>query len=247
MRELITQNLSKTIDPKVVDDLLSSYERMVAKNKKGDIEGCLSIAGKFVENALRAIEFLRTGKTLSEIKSAITTVKEIEKDQKLPESIRLLIPRISIAMIYDVRSKRGAVHVKEIDPRSIDAALSVQAASWIVAEFLRLFHSDQEVAIAEAMSTLMRVNIPFIENLGGERVVTATVECGVELLLLLAESQPNGLDRAALGQSAKYSPSSITTSLQRLERKRLVHKTRDNKYHITGPGEQYLADQLTPS
>jgi hypothetical protein len=50
-------------------------------------------------------------------------------------------------MIYDVRSKRGAVHVKEIDPRYIDVELSAMAASWILAEFIRLYHSDDEASV----------------------------------------------------------------------------------------------------
>ena len=50
-----------------------------------------------------------------------------------------MVPRIALAMIYDIRSKRGAVHVKEIDPRHIDVDLAVKAASWIMAELVRVY------------------------------------------------------------------------------------------------------------
>ena len=52
------------------------------------------------------------------------------------------MPRVAQAMVYEVRSKRSAVHVKEIGPRTIDAALCVQAASRVMAELLRLYHVD---------------------------------------------------------------------------------------------------------
>jgi hypothetical protein len=154
MRDLIITNLSSAIDPQVVTALLGSYEKLTARFRKGDLDGSLAEAGKFVEHTLRALEFIRTGVTPKEIKAPQQTVKEIEKAQNLPEGLRLLIPRIAHSMIYDVRSKRGAIHVKEIDPRRIDAALSVQAASWVIAEFLRQYHAGDEVAVEQAWQTL---------------------------------------------------------------------------------------------
>ena len=76
-------------------------------------------------------------------------------------------------MVYEVRSKRGAVHVKEIDPRTIDAALCVQPASRVMAELLRLYHVDGEADVTEAMAALMRSHIPLVEAFGDETVVTA--------------------------------------------------------------------------
>jgi hypothetical protein len=123
-------------------------------------------ATPFVEHTLRAIEFIRTGTAPNEIKSAQQTVKDIEKDTGLPQGLRLLVPRIAHSMIYDVRSKRGAIHVKEIDPRGIDAALSVQAASWVIAELLRLYHSDDEATVTVALQSLMRPHIPLVALFG---------------------------------------------------------------------------------
>jgi DNA-binding transcriptional ArsR family regulator len=244
MRDLILKNLSLAIDPKVVIALLASYENLTARVRRGDLDAALGEGGKFVEHTLRAVEFIRTGVAPPEIKAPHQTVKDIEKDTKLPEGLRLLIPRIAHAMIYDIRSKRGAIHVKEIDPRAIDAALCVQAASWVIAEFLRQYHSDDESAVSLAMETLMRPHVPFIERFGDEHVVTRKVPCDVELLLLLSREASQGLDRRALGQSSKYPPPTVTRTLQRLGDARHVHRTRDGQYHITGAGDEYMADQL---
>jgi hypothetical protein len=234
MREAIVADLSTAIDAKVSSAIVDTYVRLVAEYRKGDIEGCLGAAGKFVEHTLRGIEFIRTGVAPAEIKSASATIKEIEKDTRLPEPIRLLIPRVAYAMIYDIRSKRGAVHVKEIDPRNIDAALSVQAASWVISEFLRLFHSSSEEVVAETIAALMRGYVPFVEEFGDEIIVTKQVPCDVELLLLLATTAGNGMDRRTIGQSSKYSPPAITKALGRMTVARYVHKTKDGNYHITG-------------
>lgn len=147
-------------------------------------------------------------------------------------------------MIYEIRSKRGAVHVKEIDPREIDAALCVQAASWVLAELLRLYHVDSEAAVSEAMASLMRVEMPLIETFGEEVVVTAKVSCPIELLLLIGHCAPLGIDRKALGLSSKNTASTISKTLQRLSGDRLIHKTADGRLHITGPGERHLAKAI---
>jgi hypothetical protein len=244
MRDTIIKNLSTAIDPKVVVAIVDTYESMVSSFRRGDLDGCLTSSGKFVEHALRAVEYIRTGNAPPEIKTPAATVRQIENDVILSDSLRFLIPRVAWAMVYEIRSKRGAVHVKEIDPRHIDASLSVQAASWVIAEFLRLYHSGDERGVAEAMTELMRGDIPFVETFGGERVVTQKVPCNVELLLLLAGAK-DGMDRKALGQSSKYAPPRVTVALQGLVEDRLVHKTRgDGRYHVTGTGERFLAEQL---
>ncbi|ABQ35706.1 hypothetical protein [Bradyrhizobium sp. BTAi1] len=247
MRDLILRNLAAAIEPKLLADLLTNYENLVARAQRGDLDGALAASGKFVEHTLRTVEFIRSGTAPPEIKSALQTVKDIEKDGALPEGLRLLVPRIAHSMIYDVRSKRGAIHVKEVDPRAIDVALSVQAASWVVAELLRQFHSDDEASVNLALQNLMRPHIPFIEQFGDEFVVTRKVSADCELLLLLARVGPVGLDRTALGQAAKLPPPTVTRTLTRLEDARHIHKARDGNYHITGPGEQHLHSLINGS
>lgn len=245
MRALIQKNLSSKIDAAVVAAVLDTYQKMVAERRKGAVEECLMQAGKFVEHALRAVEFIRTGSAPAEIKHPSDTIKAIEKDKGLPDSLRVLIPKVAHSMVYEIRSKRGAVHVKEIDPREIDASLCVQAASWVIAEMLRLYHVDSEAAVAEAMTVLMRAEMPLIETLGDEVVVTAKVPCPVELLLLIGRCAPAGIDRKALGLSSKNGSSTVSKTLQRLGADRLIHRTADGHFHITGPGEHHLTKAIS--
>jgi hypothetical protein len=244
MRDLIVTNLSAHIEPKLVQDLLKSYEELVAKQKEGDLEAALTKAGRFVEHVFRIIEYLRTGSAPLEIKSVAKTMQQIENDTSLAESLRILIPRAAYGLIYDLRSKRNAVHVKEIDPTGIDIFLTVAGASWIMAEFLRLYHVADEAGISDAMLTLTRTSLPFIESIGDEVFVSRPVAVRYELLLLLAHAKPAGLSRTELGNTAKCSQPSVTKGLKELMDKRYVHLSSANRYFITSNGERALEEWI---
>lgn len=242
MRDQIINDLSAHVDKTVISNLVSAYEELVSRYRGGNVEGCLVVAGKFVEHTFRALEYLRTGTAPAEVKSPAAIARTLEAEKSLSESVRQLIPRVALGMIYDIRSKRGAVHVKGIDPRYIDAALAVHAASWVFAEFLRLYHNSAEDVVAHAMQALMHGHIPFVETFGDEVAVTRQVSCEDEILLLLTKAEPDGLDRRGLGQASKYSSSVVTRALQRLDRRRrFVHKMASGQYRITGPGQKQIS------
>lgn len=245
MREQIIDDLSSHLDRNAVTSLIEAYVELVAKHRGGDLEGALMKAGRFVEHALRVIEAKRTGIVPPEIKSVASTIKAIENDVALPESLRLLVPRVLYGMVYNIRSKRDAVHVKEVDPRSIDVAMAVSAASWTIAELLRMYHVSDEKAVASRMLALTRTSIPFIESLDGETFVGRKVKPTIELLLLLAHASPNGMTRKALGDSAKCNQPAVTRGLQALDAERFVHQSVSGCYFITGGGEAHLAMQLS--
>lgn len=243
MRAVIITSLSTGLNAKVAEDVVDTFLKMVADYRKGDVDACLTATGRFVDHTLRAIEFVRTGSTPSEIKSVAQTVTDIRKDNSLSDELRYLIPGIASA-IYDIRSKRGVVHVKEIDPRNIDAALCVTNASWIIAELLRLYHDQDEKKIAEVMQTLMRRQVPLIEQLGPDAAVTTVVSADLEVLLLLRTVLPGGLTRKELGVSARCSAVDVTRATQKLSERRFILKTSDGVFRLTGPGEHHLADEL---
>ncbi len=244
MRSQIIEDLSSEIDPTIANLLVESYEELVSEHRSGNLEAALTKAGRFVENTLRAIVYIRSGVVVTEIKSVQTTIRQIENDTNLPESLRILIPRVVFGMMYDLRSKRDAVHVKEIDPRRIDTFLCVSAASWVIAELLRLYHSSQESAVASCMSALSRTSIPYIESIEGETFVGQHVPAGIEILLLLANASPEGMTRTAIGLAAKCSQPSVTKSLKLHLANRHVHRAVSDAYFITSGGEQRLAAWL---
>jgi hypothetical protein len=224
--------------------MVAAHDKLFGEFRKGDAEAALNAAGKFVEHVLRAIEHVRTVAAPNEIKSVAGTIKAIEADGSLPESLRVLVPRIASAMLFDVRSKRGAAHVKEISPRHIDASLAAQAAGWILAEFVRLYHAADEKAVREAMAALVQYDVPLIEKLEDEIVITTPLHPETEVLLMVSASEPDGIDRKGLGSRVKHSAVAVTRAVQKLEARRHIHKTKAGAFHITGPGERNLVEQL---
>lgn len=247
MRDQIICDLSNHLDGAAVTSLVEAYEELIAKQRSGDLQGALLKAGRFVEHAICVIEGKRTGSVPTEIKSVAATIRAIENDVTIPEPLRLLIPHVLQAMIYTLRSKRDAVHVKEIDPRSIDIMMAVSAASWVIAELLRMYHVSDEATVGQRMLALTRTSIPFIETLDGETFVGRKVKPSIELLLLLAHASPGGLTRKALGISVKCSQPAVTRSLQSLASDRFVHQSASGSYYITSNGEAHLAEQLQSS
>jgi hypothetical protein len=244
VRNDVERNLASKIDSRVVTDILSAYEGLIQKHRALDAEAALTRAGKFVEHVFRALEFIRTGIAPAEIKSPAQTAKLLEGDTSLPESIRMLIPRIALAMVYDVRSKRGAVHVKEIDPRGIDVDLSAKAASWIVAELIRLYHIDDEDSVRLEMTALTRATFPLLESIDGEDFVSKKVPPRVEIQLLLGRKGGEGATRTRLGKMAKCDAPRVTEAIKSLLKDRLIHKTEKDIYYLTGTGEADLMKWL---
>lgn len=244
MRDQIINDLSTQFERSAVVSLIEAYEELITKHRSGDLEGALTKAGRFVEHALRIIESKRTGSLPSEIKSVSETIRTLEKDTSLPESLKILIPRALYGMIYNIRSKRDAVHVKEIDPSGIDVAMAVSAASWVIAELLRMYHTSDEALVAQRMLALTRASIPFIEAIEGEAFVGRKVSPKVELLLLLANSSSAGMTRKEVGLRAKCSAPAVTKGLQALDDERFIHLANSQKYFITSGGEKHLADEL---
>lgn len=244
MRDQIIKDLSTHLDGATVVSVIETYEELIAKHRSGDLEGALTKAGRFVEHVLRLIEAKSKGLVPVEIKSVAATIRALENDPTLPEPLRLLIPRVLYGMIYNLRSKRDAVHVKEIDPTSIDVAMSVGGASWVIAELLRMYHVSNEEIVTQCMLALTRTSIPFVEALGGETFVGRKVKPAVELLLLLSHASPNGMTRKALGTSAKCGPPAVTKGLQALHAERFVHQSASGSYFITSSGEAHLAERL---
>jgi len=245
MRDAVERSLQGKLDATIVSDLLDAYEKLVAEAHLADHASALMHAGRFVEHSLRAIEFIRSGKVPTEIKSVSAEIRKFENDVSLNDSLRYLIPRAAYGMIYDIRSKRNAVHVNEIDPSSIDAALAIATAGWILSEFLRLYHNAPEKEIKQLLATLSRGRVPLIEVIEDEALVTSKVPVNVELLLLLTHASPKGLTRTDLGRLAKCSASSVTRGLRSLTDERLVHLSRENRHIATGAGEAYLAEWLS--
>lgn len=249
MKDRIRASLNKKIDARLTDDLVESYEQVKDAHIRGNNEIALSKAGKFVENVFRVLKFLKSNQILKEVKlHQFNDISEelLKADGKMfPESIRILIPRIAVSMIYEPRSKLGAVHVKEINPDFIDGKLVVGACDWIMAEFLRLYHTRDAEKVEELIQQVVKDYIPVIMKIREEIFIDAQVECREEILIRLSDAV-NGLARTELGTAMKhhFSPTAITLALQKLSDERGVFLTSDGKYIISDSARKTVAKRI---
>ena len=247
MSELKTKvvlELSARFPSDLVDALVSSYEKVVVEFRKGAWDETLWKAGKFTENVFRLLCCVVHGKAPSEVSNIRELKKELEDlpSDIYPDSVRLLIPRIASAMIYDPRSKKGAVHVKPVDPDYMDATLVVSACDWVLAELIRLYHTKEPKEIQDIIRSIVARKVPFVERHGEEVFVVVPLGAEDEILLLLLDNR-DGFNRSDIGKSIGifYAPPRVTEALHALQEKRFIVPTSDGRYVITGPGESHIS------
>lgn len=250
MKDLIIQILSEKIDKDLVNDLVESYVAVKDSYIQGDHEGALSKSGKFVENVFRVLKYIKSNRILKEIKQHefIEISEELKNadGSKYSESIRILIPRISLSLIYEPRSKLGAIHVKEINPDFIDGKLTVGACDWIMAELLRLYHTRNPKKVNELIQQIVKEFVPIIQIVGDEKFVTAKLGCREEILVRLSDAE-NGCTRTEIGQSMKqhFSPQNVSMTLKTLIKNREVFLTKDGRYVISDPARAKIKNLIT--
>lgn len=246
LKATVIEELSKKIPLELIEDLTSSYERILIEYRKGRWEETLWKAGKFAKNTFRVLAFLLTSNVDKETPSFKEIKEKLERtpSEQLPESVRILIPRIASSLIYDPRSKRAAVHVKEINPDYMDANLVLSSCSWVLAEFVRLYHTSNPQKIVEIVNELVQRKVPFIEIHRGKTFVTKPIDCQSEILLLL--NSLSELSRKEIGETLGryYTQGRITQSLQELESKRYILKI-NGEYILSGQGEGLLNRELS--
>jgi len=246
-RELIISELSSKLPPELVKDLISSYDTTLTEFRKGAWAETLWKAGKFAENVFRVLYFIVYSRVIAEVPQMNDLREKLEElhREKFSESVRILIPRITSSMIYDPRSKRGAVHVKPVDPDYLDSTLAVSAANWVLAELLQTYHAGDSSEVRNVIESIITRKVPFVEKHGNSSFVTVHLGAEDEILMLLLDRR-TGMDRVTIGRSMSnvYTPGRITQSLQSLVKKRLIVKV-DNLYVMTAPGESRISQVIS--
>ncbi len=250
LRTKLVTELSSKFPAQLVEDLIASYEKVLIEYRKAAWDETLWKAGKFVENVFRLLYFVLHSQVLEQVPNMNDLKKELEQApaSQLQDSIRILIPRIATAMIYDPRSKKGAVHVKPIDPDYLDATLAVSACDWVLAEILRMYHTQETEELMQIIRTILMRKVPFVEKHGGQSFVTVPLGNAEDEVLVLLLDNKDGMNRKSIGKSLEstYTVGRPTQALKELIKKRYVVLRPDDKnYVITGPGESYISGVLS--
>src|SRR6266704_4255579 len=144
MRATIRAGLAGQLDPLLVDELLDAHEEAKRNFYLGGLRLNAVEGGRFCEAAFRLLEQISTGR-FTPLGKKLNTEGLIQRLGSLPttvsDSVRLHIPR-ALRVVYDIRNKRDAAHLADsIDPNLQDATVVIGILDWVLAEFVRLYHS----------------------------------------------------------------------------------------------------------
>jgi hypothetical protein len=244
----IQETLKTSFPEELVSDLMRSYTDVRDNFRKENYTETICKSGRFSENIFRILHYLSTNEVVQEVKDMKKIEQLIQDNKQLSESIRLIIPRVARSIIYTLRSKRDAVHVKEQVVTYMDATLNMTSVNWILSELLREFSSMREEDIVRIIHELMKHNYPLIQRFEGEKVVVKNLGAESELLLVLLDSGQEGLTRKEIGKIIKnFSPSTISNLLKKLLKSRKIYQSDSGRYFITDPGEKEISNTLATS
>jgi hypothetical protein len=197
MLQEVRDGLVKSLDPRLVDELLAAYVETKHNYYLGGLRLSEVEGGRFCEAAFRILEQIGFSR-FTALGATLDTDRLIDRLKNLPrgstsDSVRLHIPR-ALRVVYDVRNNRDAAHLADgIDPNTQDATLVMGVLDWVLAELVRIYHSvkpDVAQAIIERMVTR---KAPAVEDFNGFlKVLRPKLKVSDYALLTLFESGKSG-------------------------------------------------------
>ena len=183
-------------------ELLTAFNEVIDNFRRGRWEPAALNGGKLCEVVYTICAgFLDGGTYPDRAKKPRNMVDacralELKPQASGPHSMRVLIPRLIVAL-YDVRNNRSIGHVGgDVDPNHMDATLVVAIAKWVVAELIRVFH-DLDVAQATGLVDALTVReVPAVWQVADvRRTLDASLSTRDQVLLhLYAHAEPVSVD-----------------------------------------------------
>ncbi len=233
------------LDAALVDEFLTAYEEAKRNYYLGGLRLNAVEGGRFCEAAFRFLQHRISGTSLplgSKLDSERAIVQLSNAPKTHPDSVRLYIPR-ALRVVYDIRNNRDAAHLADgIDPNLQDATLVIAILDWVVAEFVRLYHSVAADEAQQMVSALVTRQAPTVQVFGEDlKVLRRDLGAADHALVLLYQRGGTG---TTLKQLREWSPARMRSNLGRTvrrldEEKRFVHE-REGKYTITQAGQRYV-------
>jgi hypothetical protein len=204
-------------------------------------------AGHFSEVALRCVLHL-LGQPYPALGTRLVNLVDTARNlERLPavagdESLRLLIPRILVAM-SEIRNRRGMGHPGgDVTANEADARVVVGNADWVLAELVRL---DLAVPFAEAqglVDDLARPATPLIQWIGNRpRVVMPEATLPTRILVLLYNQRGAIASANDLAAWTKQEGRRVKEALRRLDQQDLVDFD-GNVAVLTGLGGERISE-----
>jgi len=173
-------------------ELLSEFGELVANFSQGRWRASGLNAGRFCEIAYCVIKGRADGNYppfTEKPKDFPTACRQLEDVKSLPRSFRFIVPRVLCAL-YEVRNNRNIGHVGGgVDPSFMDGNFVLANVKWILAEFIREFHSLTEKKAQSTVDALSQYSSPLVwSDTEVRRVLHLGLTLEERIILLLASS-----------------------------------------------------------
>lgn len=244
MRAVVEAQLSAQLDAKLVNELMEAHSEAKRNYYLGGYRLSAVEGGRFCEAAFRLLEliafsaFTPLNRQL-ESEKLILRLSNLNPSQQ-KDAVRLNIPR-ALRLVYDIRNKRDAAHLADgIDPNVQDATLVVSVIDWVLAEFLRMYHSVSADEAKLLVDAIVVRSAPVVQDFDGFlKVLNPELGATDHCLTLLYQ---RGAIGATFEEFSKWVRSSMRPNLRRtlnalVDVKDLAHFD-GTRYQITRLGEQ---------
>ena len=240
--QAVEQGLRNSLDGILVHELIEAYVEAKRNFYLGGLRLSEVEGGRFCEAAFRLLQAIGTGK-VTPLGKQLDTEKLINQLASLPtsgysESVRIHIPR-ALRVVYDIRNKRDAAHLADgIDPNTQDATLVVSMLDWVIAEFVRLYHTVTANEAQRIVESLVTRRAPAVQEIAGFlKVLNPNLQAGDYTLLLLYQRGKEGATFAELAGWVKPKmKANLKRTLLQLEHDRAFVHHDGSKYLITESG-----------
>ena len=182
-----------------------------------------------------------------DLKSACEALAKLPKAAG-PDSARVTIPRILVGL-YQVRNNRGVAHVGgEVDANHMDATYVLNAAQWVMAELVRIFHDTDIATATSTVDALVDRLLPIIWQVGEVRRILDVSLSLTDSTLLLLYTEPDGsAERTLALDLEQYKASNYRRVLRRPHGDRLIEYNESSGLALISPsGQKYVEERLLP-
>lgn len=206
-KKTLISSLQNSLPDEVLTELLDEYARIKQHFFLGNFQPAELNGGRFAECVLRLLEYVDRS-TFTPFGTQLNSegiINRISNNANLPNTIRLLIPRLT-RVILDVRNKRDVAHVGgEVNPNYSDSSFIVHSADWILTELVRHYHSCSIDQAASLVSTINDTQIPIVEDINGfVRVLNTSLSTSDKVLVILYSKQQEAVSEQALREWVEY-------------------------------------------
>ena len=234
----------------LVDALLNSYVEIktnyiINKWEPSELNG-----GKFVESAIKMMQFVCYSGTYTPIGTSIRNMfNELRRLEQTPSSIldsyRLHIPRC-LGAIYNLRNRRGVGHLGgDINPNRADAFLIITIAEWVLAELYRINYNVELADAQRLVEKLVSKKLELVfEGNGIKRILNPKLSIKDKILLLLYSTNRPFVTIDELASDLKYKNKSYLKNkiIAALDKDLLIECSIAEEIFILPPGIIYVEE-----